>query len=188
MSIFSKHQRPFSVPLLAFERFTELRQQITDDDRILESVVIPVLVECCGVSAPTEKDVKYFLERLEQVGRNVPESPEAAKPPTKTLGSAYAEALRNLDVAQLILYMCAFDFHKANYVYTELDRDVAVEMLDTFISMKLQENNLLFESCLYGFGGKYESDKGPVETVDVDLNNPNDLAQLSQFFSQPSIN
>jgi hypothetical protein len=79
--------------------------------------------------------------------------------------------------------MCAYDFNKANYVYTKLDRDIALEMVDSFLELKAQENNLLFESCLYGFGGKYTTD-GEAEVVDLDLSNDNDIAQLAQIFAR----
>lgn len=184
MSLFNTYHHRFPVPLLAIERFSELRQQHTDGSQILESVVIPVLVECCGVSKPTEQDVEYFLGRLEQIVQQSNSLPQSAPPNTgRTLGSSFADSLRGLDTSELILYMCGFDFHKAKYVYTQLDRDVAIKMLDTFIELKLQENHLLFESCLYGFGNRYESDRGPTEVVDVNLDDENDLKHLSQIFA-----
>jgi hypothetical protein len=183
-SIFNKAHRPFAIPLLAFERFSELRQQLTNEAKVLESVVIPTLVECCSIVDPTEQDIEYFLERLERVGKEANSLSDAPKPSyARTLGSAYAGALRKLDTAGLILYMCAYDFNKANYVYTKLDRDIALEMVDSFLELKAQENNLLFESCLYGFGGKYTTD-GEAEVVDLDLSNDNDIAQLAQIFAR----
>jgi len=185
MSIFNRHHQPFAVPLLAFERFSELRQQLTDDAQVLESAVIPTLAECCGMPQPTADAIEYFIERLEAAGREADSLSNPSQPtPGKTLGSAYAAALRELDTAGLILYMCAFDFHKANYVYTQLDRDVALKMLDHFLALKGQENNLLFEACLYGFGGKYDADGGSAEVVTVDLSSEDNFNMLAQLFAK----
>ena len=168
MSIFyhCQYEQLFPVPLIAFERLYALQ------DLPPEEALSKVLSECCGKPKPTEAEIQYFLGRLksdaEEANTRVASiTGEANRSPTKTLGTSFQKFLTELDSARLLLWACGYDFDRAKYLYTQVDRSIATQIIDDFLKLQHERNTYQFEAVLYGFGGSYSSDAQDEDTVDM---------------------
>jgi hypothetical protein len=161
MSIFynAQFEQLFPIPLIAFERLSALSHLPAE-----EALPI-VLAECCNKPNPTEAEVVYFLERIRDDSKEAQEKIEAvtdAKPAntsTKTLGTSFKKFLGQLDSARLLLLACGWDYEKAKYLYTKVDRKAANQIIDDFLELQHERNTYLFEATMYGFGGGYTDDE-----------------------------
>lgn len=169
MSIFhtAKFKHLFPISLLAFEHLNTLQHLPA------EEALTKVLAECCDMPNPTEEEALYFLARIkedsEEAQKKVDESPAPTtdKPVAKSLGTAYQEFLRQLDSARLLLWACGFDFKKAEYLYSRVDRSISSQILEDFLRLQNEQNNYLFESGLYGAGGSYKEGELDADTIDM---------------------
>jgi hypothetical protein len=163
MSIFNKNLH-FPVPLLAFERLSEIENK---DEPILE--ILEILISVCNVSEPVEDDVAYFLNRHQEYTSppkkddeeedEEPYEDEDEEEPRKTRGSDFHEFIRKLDKATALLMAVNYDYEKAESFYCKKDFTVADLVIQTFIEMTTQTYTYLYESMIYAFGGSYPDDK-----------------------------
>lgn len=162
MSIFNKKLH-FPVPLLAFERLSEIENK---DEPILE--ILEILISVCNVPEPVEDDVAYFLNRHQEYTNPPKKDDEEEEPddyededdePRKTRGSDFHEFIRKLDKATALLMAVNYDYAKAESLYCEKDFTVADLVIQTFIEMTTQTHTYLYESMIYAFGGSYPDDK-----------------------------
>lgn len=173
MSVFyrSVYERPYPITLLALERFYHLQ-----DAGDLEEAILRTLIECCGCETPTEDDARYFLDRFaalaEEVKSKQPEpepSTTRQEPPSKTLHSSLHELYSSLPTDRMLLWMCGYDYQRAQYLYTRVDRDDVMKMIEDWLSVNLEQARSQFEAALYGAGGSYKSDASQPEEGVVDL-------------------
>ena len=162
MSIFhaERFERPFPLPLIAFEHLASLAH--------LEPVdaCLRTMIDCCGVPDPNESQIKYFLDRVQgdaEKANALVESRPAPNPDQRiterrSLGSSFDTFIRSLDSSRLLMLACHGDYEKAKHLYTKVDRDDAMQVINDFIRLHTERNTILFESVLYGFGGSYKGD------------------------------
>lgn len=160
-----RFEQRFPVPLLAIERLAALEQLPP------EQSIPQVLKDCCGVVKPDEDDLRYFLERInevvEQKAEDKPEvNPDIKVKPTKTLGTSFSNFLGKLDTPRILLWACGWDFEKAQYWYTQVDRTITMQMIEDFLAVQHERNTYQFETVLYGFGGGYKDDTQEESTED----------------------
>lgn len=148
--------------MVAFEHFGVIREDG------VEQALIQTLQVCCGIDDPTLEDIEYLLQRFEQAAKVQPAAEKTATHKTKSLGTAYRDMLASLPLDRVLLWMVGFDYTKAEQIYLHVDRDVALQMVDDFLKISVEQNNYLFEAVMYGFGGSYKDDAPPDEDV-VDL-------------------
>ena len=161
MSIFNNNFR-FPVPLLAFERLSEIENK---DEPILE--IFEILINICNIPEPVEDDVAYFLNRHQEYTTPpkkedddiVEDEYEEEYEPRKTRGSDFHEFIRKLDKATALLMAVNYDYSKAESLYCEKDFTIADIIIQTFIEMTTQTHTYLYESMIYAFGGSYPDDK-----------------------------
>lgn len=169
MSLFytARYEQLFPIPMIAFERLEAL------SDIPPEQAVPQVLAECCNKPKPTEEEILYFLERLKGDSREAQErmgsapEPKTHVRPEKSLGTSFQEMLGKMDAAKLLLWACSYDYARAEHLYTQVDRSIASQIIDDFLRVQYERNTYLFEAVLYGFGGKYNSDDGQGDMVDM---------------------
>ena len=168
MSVFyqARFEHLFPIPLLAFERIDALRHLPP------EQVIGQVLAECCNKPKPTSEEITYFIRRVQgevaqaapQVESKTEEDDDPYKPvesstKRRTLGSSFQEMISKMDSARLLLWACNWDYNKASYLYTVVDKSIAKQVIDDFIRVTQETNTYLFEAGLYGFGGSYSGDE-----------------------------
>jgi hypothetical protein len=86
---------------------------------------------------------------------------------TKTLWSSFNQFMSSLDSSRVLLWACGFDYEKAEYLYTKVDRSIANQVIADFVSIQQEQNILLLESTMYGFGGKYSEESEDENIVDA---------------------
>lgn len=177
MSIFyaSRFARPFSVPILAFQRLAQLRQVDTD----CTDALLMTLRDCVGLANPTKEQVDYFLHRIESACADQTQGAVSEASDQLTRGTHYREFLQSLSIDRTLLLMCAGDYVRAEYLYCQVDRDDVLQMVADFRSEKLEANEYMFESVLYAMGGSYKGDE-PGDDDDMDLTGA-DAATITKF-------
>lgn len=183
MSLFytTQFEQLFPIPLIAFEHLNTLQSLPP------ETALAKVLAECCHKPNPTDLEVNYFLSRVQQDSEKAQKRleeqniPGAKTTPTKSLGTAFQEFLRQLDSARLLLWACRFDFEKAKYLYTQADSYVANQIIEDFLRLQNERNNYLFEAALYGFGGKYSNDGADAGEIDMTEMDAADIMAMFQL-------
>jgi hypothetical protein len=182
-SVFYKAQfeQRFPIPLIAFEHLTA-KSSLSPEDLTLE-----VLSACCGKPNPTQEDIGYFLAVIQQESTTaqqvIDEAPsaEAATAKAKTLGAAFQQFLQTLDSARILLWACGYDYQRAEYLYTKVDRSIANQIIEDFLKILHEQNTYLFEAGLYGFGGSYKNDSPGEDLVDM---TEMDASSIMQMLSQ----
>ena len=160
MSIFNKNLL-FPVPLLAFERLSEIENK---DEPIPE--ILEILISVCNVPEPVEDDVAYFLNRHQEY-TNPPktESDDVViaddfrdRPKKQSRGTDFHKFISGLDKATALLMSVNYNIDLARKLYTVEDFTIADCTIQTFIEMTTQTHTYLYESMIYAFGGSYPSD------------------------------
>ena len=183
-SVFLRNKRParFPVPLLALERYAEMASSGVP----CAEAALAVLSGECGVARPSEDDVAYFAERLGQAaGAPKPaDGSRSGRAPRKTLGSGLHEALDSMSLDLLLLAATGNDFARAEWLYCVADRDVAMDVVEGHLKLRMAEQAYLYECVLYGFGGHYEGDKpmDPANTLDLTRDDVDPIAVLDSWF------
>jgi hypothetical protein len=183
MSLFYEEaQRPFPVPLIAFERLSAVDLTAMSQDELLAEYR-HVLAVYCGVENPTEADFRYLYERLtapqedEESSDSGKPSQKSSRKPARTRGTAFAEAAAELGVDRILLAAVGYDWAKAKHLYCEADRTVAMAAVETFLRLSREHHTAMYEASLYGFGGKYVEEDEASHTLDLTSEDV-DLAEL----------
>ena len=101
-----------------------------------------------------------------------------------TLGSGLNSWLQGLDPVRMCYLLAGFDPDKAERLYCEVDHRIVIEMASVYTANRQQEVQVLYETSMYGFGGKYKGDKGgnsADNTVDLTSENGEGLALLGEL-------
>ena len=172
MSIFyaARFERAFPVSLLAFERLANLAH--------LEPIeaTTQVLQQVCGVKKPTEQDILYLLDRFKSASEKAEQSAkpsdnsdplEYSEQPSRSLGSSFYQFTRSLDISRVLLWLSGWDYQKAEYLYSSVDRDDAMQLVEDFLRLQDEKNTYQFEAVLYGFGGHYKNDDSGEDSLDM---------------------
>jgi len=157
----------FPISFMALEVYSTRASQAGKDDELLLSALSHAIKTCCGISNPSDRDVAYFVERLEAFysEKNV-ESATPAVQDNPGFGTEFANYLSSLRVDQLLLKMCNYDYEKANFLYCEIDRDSVQEMLSEYMRGCHELNRVNMEASMYGFGGSYKPKSGGAMDLD----------------------
>ena len=169
MSVFyqAQFEHLFPIPLLAFERIDALRHLAP------EQVIGQVLAECCNKPKPTPEEITYFIRRVQgevsQAEQQIAPSESISTHTTsRTLGTSFNKLVSSMDTSRLLLWACNWDYQKAKYLYTQVDKTIAKQVVDDFLKVTQETNTYTFEATLYGFGGSYTEDSGN-DPDDIDL-------------------
>ena len=178
--------RRFPISLLAVETYAvHVGEAVTDDE--LFDLFVSIVTEICGVSSPSTDDIHYFVERLQEIQKELSETPDtSAKGPKKGWGTNYVEFLQKLSLDSVILRMVGYDFDAAKKLYCDLDRSDTMKLVRDYTSGLMQEGLMLLESTMYGFGNSYSEDKGRGQSSSSnsrvhDINKPEGLAALRRL-------
>ena len=166
-SIFYKErfERRFPLPMLTLERAQALFSTLDVDaatDRDVNQCIKQALKETCNACpSPGLDDLAYVVDRMNKMMKDSPDE-EVPLPKTRSLASSFITWAAGLETDQVCLVASGFDYKKAKFLYTEVDRDDVVEMAQQFLTMEMEKVKVGYESVVYGFGGSYEGDKtGP---------------------------
>jgi hypothetical protein len=167
-----KYGRKFPVSLLSIEFYAIESEKNKEDDNLLYDALVNTVVKTCAINSPDQDDLKYFLSRLEGIRDSLKGSGEgvAKGKDVKTFGSSYLKYLTNLSIDSTLLKMTGYDMAAAARLYCEIDRDDVQKLVDEYVTGKSEENLVLMESSMYGFGGSYADDsgaKGPQKSFDL---------------------
>lgn len=178
MSLFysARFSQRFPVSLLALEHLTNLSNLPPEES-------IPrVLAECCEIFEPVEEDLIYLLDVLqEEAEKTTKEPPKQVKvtpPLARSLWTSFHKFIQQLDSSRILLWACGFDYKKAEYLYTKVDRTVANQVISDFVASLQEHNTANLEASMYGFGGKYQDEAENEYTTDATEMNAEDLRKL----------
>lgn len=163
----------FPVSLAAFEFIIEglSKLDIIDNEAISE-LYCKAMVEHCFQPTPTTEGVNYISERLRDANESVGgKSRNITKPSKRSFSSEFSKMMSDLHTDQLIMQMCEYDYAKAKTVYCTVDRDIALAMLNTYLTRLQHDQQVVFEAAVYGFGGSFEG--GKKVDVEYDLTDHN---------------
>jgi len=178
-SLFNPDHR-FPISLLAMEKYEELSTQCkTDEEHLIASCV--VMKEFCGVGDPEEEDITYFASRLSSIVEDIDKEVKKKKERV-SFGTSYAKYIGGARVDLLLTRMCNYDYDRAKYLYSKVDRDHCLDLIRDFITQQMEFNQVLMEASMYGFGGKYKDDKQrPTADASHDLNSEQGMAALQKM-------
>lgn len=175
--LLEKLQR-FAVPLLALEAYQNAG--LSEESSELEvSQALVSAISLCGVSSPAQEDIEYFVERLEGLSASKSQNKGVDKAPTQSLGTAYAKFMRELSVIDILGLMTHYNPSALRYWYCEADAEATMLLVERYVQELFERVQVNFEACMYGFGGKYESDNSGSKVIDA--NSKEGLAALQQF-------
>jgi hypothetical protein len=178
--------RRFPISLLAVETYAVHIEDAKTDDELFD-LFVSIVTEICGVPRPTTEDVHYFVERLQEIQKELTESIDTPSKGTKKgWGTNYIEFLQKLSLDSVILRMVGYDFEAAKKLYCDLDRTDTLKLVRDYTSGLMQEGLMLLESTMYGFGNSYAEDKGRGQASQGnvkthDIRTPEGLAALRRL-------
>lgn len=111
-----------------------------------------------GISV-SESDIERIATRLLT---EKDKEEKKGEPPAKqkTFGTALLDWLADLKAKSVCYFLADFEPAKARALYFEQDMLLVLEALKLKSEYTMQLANVGYEGSLYGFGGKYEDDKG----------------------------
>lgn len=181
MSIFysARFERPFPVPLLAFERLANLA------DLPPLAAARQVLSEVCRISEPPEAACIYLLDRFKSASESAQELSngeisEGSQASYRGLGTSFTDFFRSLDTSRILLIATGYDYKKAEYLYCVVDRDEAMQVVKDYLRMQEECNTYRYEAALYGFGGHYKNDDSSEDTIDMTDMDPMSVMKFIQ--------
>jgi len=157
-SIFLKEtELPFPIPLLAFEiLFKEFDNLPSEEESLIAACYHKSLLLGCGIEEITNEHIKYFSERVLALKAEFEKPSEGVntQPASKGFYSDYISYVSELDTSVSALISTGFDYHKAKYLYTEVDRGIALEIIKASHTHTSRLSRVQLEACVYGFGGE----------------------------------
>lgn len=162
----NRFQPGLVVSCLALDHFHYLLSEAGEQtEQVVYEVSDRVLKECCGVQAPTEEHYVELLERINKISteavENQQEEEKSSNRPDSKKGyyaKDFEQYIKKLDLKDLLYQLTSYDYLQAEHLYCEVDRDIVMGMVKTYIAHESQKNKLMFEACVYGFGGELKSD------------------------------
>jgi hypothetical protein len=171
--------RRFPVSLIALEYYVA-ETQFCDTEEAMFDVFLETLVRFCGVTAPDDEDVEYFLSRLEGIRSEIQPGTTTKGRPNKSFGTSYDQYIQDLTLDSTILRMVGYNLDAAKRIYHDLDRDDAMKLVSEYVTGLREEGLLQLEASMYGFGGKYKNDKGQTKAKVHDLTTEEGRAALKR--------
>jgi len=109
-----------------------------------------------------ENTVQWACIRIirEQEEARKKQSDQKPAPPGIGLGTSMVQWLSKLQLRQICYLLSNFDPLIAERLYYEADAAVLSEAFTLRSEYEMEGNRARYEASLYGFGGKYEKDKG----------------------------
>lgn len=181
-SIFYKNlSRKFKVPMLCYEYISEQIQSLEGDNEegYLE-IYCKALEDICKVN-PTDDNLNYLIEVL-TTSSQVSESKPASSKGSKGFCSSFYNYFFDLQSDKMLLQICGYDIDKAYKLYCEEDREDVLALIDSYVSRTQQDQTVLLESCVYGFGGSMEDSNSSVVEFDLTNNFEDAEKALKAFF------
>lgn len=157
-------------PILSFLLMEHISIRLSESADNVNSNVISVIHECAqqchGVSL-TEEELTRLAQRLQKIAEDNNKAKDKApgKKPSG-FGKEYMKWVESLAPDQLCLMVAQYDFESAYHLYSEVDRDDVIRMAKVKLDDDWNHIQTAFESCVYGFGGGFESDKGGNKIAD----------------------
>lgn len=170
----------YPVSFLVTETVAEKIKAAAEDGQeggvVFFSCVLSALKECHG-GTPTDDDIDAAVEKLQNVILDAQKQAEK-KLPTKPRGNQFAAAyidwVEQLDPVATCLFVSGFDFERARILYSEVDREDVMLLVERYLSSEWEKIKLGYESAVYGAGGSFSSDKSePDGTISYDLTKTN---------------
>lgn len=143
-----------------------------DDDLELAQVVKQAIQTCELQSSPSDKQVLYATERIIAAYQETPDGEERQAPGKRGFASDFVEWLNKLDAQAMCLYAADADVERARYLYGSVDRETVIAVCEHRVAADWKQAQLMFEACLFGFGGSYGEGGGDTETFDLTGDQP----------------
>lgn len=180
----SRFTHRFPVPLLTFEWLhTQQPEEEMSDEQLLRWYA-EACRQCCGVQNPTIDDAAYLIQRVVAASKlNEKNQGSESKYKRKDFGAALSDYLKTLELEDLILLACGYDYERARHVYCELDRDEATHLIDNFVKELSHRHNIALEVAIYGAGGGYKGNDAETEVIDLTTQTDVDLDKLNYLFN-----
>lgn len=169
--------RKFSVPLLAVEVYSQLAEELDDEEDFVKSIIL-VLTRHCGVADPQEADVRHFVDRLEELV-SPEEKGDPARVKRKTFGSEFTKFLNGLNAAECLGLMTGYDLTRMRELYCHTDFSDTRGLIQVHMEGLVQQNIARFEATLYGSGNKYDNDSASANYIDA--NSKDGMEALARF-------
>lgn len=186
-SIFYNHEygRRFTVSLMALE-FYATNSIAEDTEEGMYDVLMTTLTACCKVTAPTEEDVDYFLDRMSEIKKDMEnQKPNEGGPskPKKSFGTSYLDYLNGLSVDSTLMKMVGYNIEQARKLYCEVDRQDTLKLVREYVKGLLEGNTVAMEAAMYGFGGSYKDDGGgePSNVKTYETQSASGIAKLKEL-------
>ena len=167
----------FAIPLIAYEEIEVGLQNMEEEttEEALFSMYSFVMVKWCKVEKPTNENLQYFTTTVSKVMQEAAEAVKEqesaeAKPTKRGFASNFYKALSKLDMASMLINATGFDYKKAEYLYCEVDRLVALGVIRLYMDRLQHDHSIMLESAVYGFGGDMgEGNSNDTIETEIDL-------------------
>jgi len=114
-----------------------------------------------GIDSPTPEMVEYLAIRVEGVREEISVA-DSLEPPSnaKSFATDFMKWTAALTSEEICLYAADYDLATARTYYEMEDRDTVLYLCKKKVEERWQQVIISFESCLFGFGGKYKGSEG----------------------------
>jgi uncharacterized protein YukE len=125
---------------------------------------IKVTLKACELCAnPQLSDVDYVVMRLKRLNKEIPKA--AGGDGKRSFASEYLKWLQAINTEQACCYIAGYDITRARELYNYTDVSVLTTLLRYRAEHHWQDTLVMFEACLFGFGGSY----GDEQTTTFDI-------------------
>lgn len=175
MSLFSdRKRRPLRLTFLFVEMLTEVYSEVESPD----GVNLPILEEAArrsGVSVPlTDEQVSYLVSRLADEVVAPSGGAEKQKKKQRGFGDFWLDHYSGVRPEEMCLVLSGMDIERADRLYCEEDKEDVVRLYGLFLRSKIEDNRLLYEGPLMGFGGSY----GTQPSAEADTKMPSEMKKM----------
>lgn len=177
----------FFFPMAAHDRLRGLLKETREaginpeEEEVFVALCHQTVKDCCRIPDPNSEELGRFMDRLQEI--NDKANADIIKdgdrgPAKKSYGTDFVQMLQESSMDQLLLMLCDYNVEKADYLYSEVDRDHVDIMIDHYIKKEMEKHKINMEGCLYGFGGSYSGDSKSGSSSPAPSNNDDPSVQV----------
>ena len=163
---------PFPVTMLLLEHISVMmleeyrKEEAGESGKTIQEVIKDSLKVTSVKTKPSRDDILYVYVRMQAMNEENSSQPKDPSNPMnapakdtnkkKAFASEYLNWVSKLDHESMCLHAAGYDYEKASHLYTKVDRDAVMKILNQRADSDWHDKLSQFEACLFGFGGGYE--------------------------------
>ena len=110
--------------------------------------------------------IAYAASRMDLTGKSVAEDQQKPHSRKRQYGGQFIHWFENLSAEEKCLFAADYDYDKARFLYCDIDRGDACEIIRAKFDLVFETGILDFEATVFGMGGSFGGSSGLGEVTD----------------------